>query len=332
MPRVLLTHTPEQLAAYYGAEAFQALQQVADVRTSPSDQPLKDAELLALADGVDYIVSYRQTAFGAHLIQRLPSQLLAILRCAVDIRNIDVSAASGMGILITQASPGFQASVAEWIVSAMLEMSRGLGASTALYHQGLQPTATMGRELRGSTLGVIGYGRIGRYLCPLAQAFGMRVLVTDPWVSIAAPDIVQTDLATLLMQSDHVVCLAIANETTENLMSTPQFSRMKPGACFINASRGQLVDEQALLTALDQGTLAAAALDVGRGPDQMPTTLLTRHPRVLASPHIGGLTPAAIAHQALETVSQVRSLRDGRIPQGAVNADQATRWAAHRPG
>jgi D-3-phosphoglycerate dehydrogenase len=186
----------------------------------------------------------------------------------------------------------------------------------------------MGRELRGATLGVIGYGRISQYLCPLAQAMGMRVLVSDPFAQVTAPGIVQTDLNALLEQSDHVVCLAIANEQTENLMSAPQFRRMKPGACFTNASRGNLVDEDALLQALDSGYLEAAALDVGRAPDQMPSMKLAQHPRVVASPHIAGLTPAAIEHQSLETVAQVAELIQGRLPVGTVNAEHGTRWTS----
>lgn len=327
MPRVLLTHTPTNRDAYYGARALSGLQAVAEVRLHDGADEMTHAALVQAAQECDYIVSFRQTAFPAALIAQLPSSVLAILRCAVDIRNIDVPAASEQGILVTQASPGFVVAVAEWILGAMLEMNRGLGAATALYHQGRQPEIRMGRELRGATLGVIGYGRISQYLCPLAVALGMRVLVSDPWVRITEPGIEQTDLETLLAQADHVVCLAIANEQTENLMSAAQFRGMKPGACFTNASRGNLVDEAALLAALDSGHVAAAALDVGRAPDQMPSMALAQHPRVVASPHIAGLTPAAIEHQSLETVSQVQALIQGQLPVGTVNGSEGRRWA-----
>lgn len=326
VPRVLLTHTPEQRAAYYGERALQGLRQVADVRLHQDAADLSVPALIAAAQDCNYIVSYRQTAFAAPVIAQLPSTVLAILRCAVDIRNIDVPAATAHGILVSQASPGFMASVSEWIVGAMIEMNRGLGAATARYHQGLPPQVSMGRELRGATLGVIGYGRISRYLCPLALALGMKVLVCDPWVTLEETGLQQTDLDTLLSQSDHVVCLAIANEQTENLMAAPQFMRMKAGACFTNASRGNLVDEDALLAALDSGHLAAAAMDVGRGPDQTPSLALARHPHVVATPHTGGLTPAAIEHQAMETVAQVTALVRRQLPLGVVNADGGTRW------
>jgi D-3-phosphoglycerate dehydrogenase len=183
----------------------------------------------------------------------------------------------------------------------------------------------MGCQLQGATLGVIGYGQISRYLCELALAFGMRVLVADPYAKVTAPRLAQMELPEVLAESDYVVCLALATEETENLMSAQAFARMKPTAFFINASRGNLVDEGALERALDQGTIAGCAMDVGRAPDQMPTPALARHPKVIATPHIGGLTPPAIQHQALETVAQVAEIFNGRVPVGAVNAEQATR-------
>ena len=131
----------------------------------------------------------------------------------------------------------------------------------------------------------------------------------------------------MLAQSDFVVCLAVATAETENLMNEAAFARMKRGAFFLNPSRGNLVDEAALRAALDSGHLAGAALDVGRAPDQMPTPELAAHPRVVATPHIGGLTPAATLHQAMDTVRQVAALAVGRLPENAVNAEAAHRLA-----
>ena len=132
-------------------------------------------------------------------------------------------------------------------------------------------------------------------------------------------------LARLLAESDHVVCLAKATAETENLMDAGAFAAMKPTAHFINASRGNLVDEAALLEALETGRIAGCALDVGRAPDQMPSPALARHSRVIATPHIGGLTPPANEHPALETVGQVGEILAGRGPRGAETADKATR-------
>jgi D-3-phosphoglycerate dehydrogenase len=190
----------------------------------------------------------------------------------------------------------------------------------------------MGRELRGATLGVIGYGQIGRRVCELGSALGMQVLVTDPHTRVDDAAIEQTDLDTLLARADTVVCLAPAVPETENLMDARAFARMRRGAHFVNAARGNLVDEEALLQALDSGHLGAAALDVGRASDQMPSPRLARHARVIATPHIGGLTPAATAHQALETVAQLAEILRGGMPAGAVNAAQAQRLHGLGPG
>ncbi|MFC7688776.1 NAD(P)-dependent oxidoreductase [Paeniroseomonas aquatica] len=253
--------------------------------------------------------------------------MVAFLRCAVDIRNVDVAAASTQGILVTRATPGFIASVAELVIGQMIDLARGIGDAAVRYHRGEVPAARMGRQLQGSTLGIIGYGAIGRYLAPLGLALGMRVLVADPFAAIEDARLEAVPLEALLAESDFTVCLAVANEQTENLMDAAAFARMKPGACFLNPSRGNLVDEAALLAALDGGRLAGAAMDVGRAPDQMPTPALAAHPKVIATPHAGGLTPAAIEHQAFDTVRQVTALAAGRLPDHAVNAARAHRLA-----
>lgn len=325
MTTVFVSHSQSQLAHYFGARATAALQAITDVRFNPGETDLSSQELAALAQGCDVIISYRQTLGDEALFAALP-RLKAFVRCAIDIRNIDVPAASRHGVLVTQASAGFVASVSEWIIGVMIDLSRHISASAALYQAGQPVASVMGRELRGATLGVIGYGQISRYLCDVALALGMRIVVSDPHAQTGRKELVQTGLTQLLQEADYVVCLATATEATENMMNAQAFAAMKPGAFFINASRGNLVDEDALLAALDAGTLAGCALDVGRAPDQMPSARVAAHPRVIATPHIGGLTLPAIEHQAMETVAQVAEIMQGRAPKGAVNAQQARRW------
>jgi D-3-phosphoglycerate dehydrogenase len=155
----------------------------------------------------------------------------------------------------------------------------------------------------------------------------MRVLVYDPYQKAADPRLEQLAMPAVLAQSDFVVCLVVANEQTEKLVNATAFAQMKPGAYFLNPSRGGLVDDDALRAALDSGRLAGAALDVGRAPDQMPMPGLARHPRVIATPHTAGLTVPAIEHQSLETVAQAAEILKGRAPKGSVNAEHATRLA-----
>ena len=326
MPKIFLTHPPEALANYYGDRAVAGLQALGELRLNTAGRELSTAELIEAARGCEIIVSYRQTPGPAELFRSSPD-LVAFSRCAIDIRNVDVPAASAEGILVTQASAGFIASVSEWTIGALVDLGRNLTASTLAYRAGQVPKAPMGRQLEGSTLGILGYGQIGRRLADLALALGLRVLVYDPHATVENRALEQRDLPQVLAESDFVVCLVVANEATENLMNATAFAQMKSGAYFLNPSRGNLVDEGALRAALDSGHLAGCALDVGRAPDQMPSPDLARHPKVIATPHSAGLTLPAIEHQSLETVAQVAEILKGRAPKGSVNADRAARLA-----
>lgn len=329
MTTVFLTHTPDMLANYYGDRALAALRRQATVRLNETGRVLDDPAVLgASAAGAGIVVADRQTPAPAAFFDGMPG-LLAICRVAVDIRNIDVDAASRHGILVTQATPGFTASVAELALGFMLDLARGITRAAAGYHAATQPEARMGRQLAGSALGIIGYGTIGQRLAELGRALGMRVLVNDPYKTVAVPDMSQVDLPTLLAEADFVVCLAVATDATENLMDADAFARMRKNAFFINLSRGNLVDEAALEHALDARRIAGAAMDVGRAADQQPSPRLAARAEVLATPHVGGLTPEAAEHQAFDTVRQVTDILGGRIPDGAVNAGAAYRLRQH---
>ena len=322
--KVLLTHTPEFRRQYYGERSLEALQAVAQVVLHEADDALDAAGLIGAAGDVDIIVADRLTEGPGEIFPQLP-KLRAFVRCAVDIRNIDVQAATAAGVLVTQAGPGFVPSVAELALGFMVDLSRGISRAAADYHSGQKPEVMMGRQLAGSRLGIIGYGSIGRYLAPVAKSLGMTVLVADPFVTVDDADIEHVSLEDLLERADYVVCLAVANERTENLIGQASLARMRPHAFFINLSRGNLVDEAALAAALRENRIAGAAIDVGRARDQMPTPELARLPNVIATPHIGGLTPPAIESQSLETVRQVEAIIDGKVPAGAVNAAHWTR-------
>ena len=324
MPKVLLTHSPQMRRQYYGERSLSQLQAIADVVLHEADDALNAASLVAAASNVDIIVADRLTEGRAEIFARLP-KLRAFVRCAVDIRNVAVDAASAAGVLVTRAGPAFVPSVAELALGYLVDLSRGISRATADYHAGRPPEVVMGRQLSGSRIGIIGYGSIGRYLVPIVKALGMKVLVADPFATVDDADVEHVPLEDLLGRSDYVICLVVANEQTENLIGAAAFARMQPHAFFINLSRGNLVDEAALAAALRDGRIAGAAMDVGRALDQMPTPELAKFPNMIATPHIGGLTPPAIEGQSLETVRQVRAIISGEIPQGAVNAEHWTR-------
>jgi D-3-phosphoglycerate dehydrogenase / 2-oxoglutarate reductase len=322
--KVLLTHTPQSRAQYYGERSLSGLQAIAQVKLHEANDALDAAGLIEAADDVDIIVADRLTAGPGEIFPALPN-LRAFVRCAVDIRNIDVAAASAAGVLVTRAGPGFVQSVAELALGFMVDLSRGVSRAAADYHSERKPEIIMGRQLAGSRLGIIGYGSIGRYLAEIAKVLGMEVLIADPFATVSEQGLQHVPLDDLLVRSDYVVCLAVANEQTENLIGQAALARMQRHASFINLSRGNLVDEAALAAALRESRIAGAAMDVGRALDQMPSPELAKLPNVIATPHIGGLTPPAIESQSLETVRQVEQIVRGEVPPGVVNANSWTR-------
>jgi D-3-phosphoglycerate dehydrogenase len=330
MARILLTHTPDMLENYYGPRALAALRELGEVRLNPIGRVLDTAALIEAARGCDIVVSDRQTPGDARFFEQA-GDIAAFLRVAIDIRNIDVAAASRQGILVTRASAGFIPAVAELAVGFMVDLGRRVPEAVSEYRAGREAAPHMGRQLAGATLGIMGYGAIGQYLARLGVALGMTVLVSDPYKTVSDPTLRQVPLEALLAESDFVVCLVVATDETESLVNSAAFARMKPSAYFINLSRGNLVDEAALERALDERRIAGAAMDVGRAPDQKPSLRLARRADVIATPHVAGLTPQSVEHQAFDTVSQTRDLLAGRDPPGAVNLDAAKRLARLRP-
>ncbi len=325
MIKAFLTHEPHALENYYGAKALSGLRALTDLRLNETGKVLDTQALIENAAGCDIVVADRNTVVEAAFFDNCPG-VMSVHRGAVDYRNVDVEAASRNGVLVTNASPGFVDSVAEIIIGMMIDQARSLTAYTVQYHANIAPVAHMGRQLKGSTLGIIGYGSIGRRLAEIAAFMGMNVLVYDPYQTITHNHVRQTDMQHVLAESDFLACLAVATEETENLMNGAAFAAMKPGSFFVNVSRGNLVDEAALIDALKNGPIAGAALDVGRAEDQKPSLAVAALPNVIAAPHVGGQTPPAIEFQALETVEQVRELTSGKLPHNAINPDHAFRF------
>ena len=324
MNKLLLTHAPLARRQYYGIRALTRLQELVEVVLHEGEIPLDPQGVIWMARGVDFIVADRATAVPALVFESLPG-LRAVMRSAIDIRNIDVAAATKAGVLVTQAEAGFVTSVVELTLGFLVDLSRGITRAATAYHEGGKPEITVGRQLGGATVGLIGYGRISRALAPVLAQLGMTVLVADPYAQVDDPRFEKLPLEALLARADYVICLAIANEETENLLDAAAFARMKPDAFFLNMSRGNLVDEAALAKVLRENRIAGAAMDVGRAPDQMPSPTLARLPNVIATPHIGGLTPPASESQAMDTVRQVEALVKGEGPPGAVNLASWTR-------
>ena len=322
--RVFLTHNPEDRDAYYG-RALPLLTQIADVVQNPFEHDLSTAALIDAARDCDVIVAHRSTPGEAALFERMPG-LVAFLRCAVDTSTIDVDAASANGVLVARADKTFVASTAELALGLLLDVARNITVSSAEYSAGRTPSQRPGRQLEGRTAGIIGFGSIGSHLAALLVAVGMEVVVHDPFVADPGVEGVSfVGFDELLRVADAVFPLAPGSAETENLIGAPELAAMRRGALLINVSRGELLDESAVADAVSSGQLGGLGLDVGRAADQRPSPELASLPGVVATPHLGGLTPENADAQAASSVEQVEAIVAGNIPPRSLNAEQATR-------
>lgn len=324
MVKILITHNNDLLKNFYSLAAVDELRSFAEVRLNGTDTPLRGGDLIAAAQDVDIVLSDRLAPGTPEVFAALPD-LAVYMRCAVDIRNIDVAAASAAGTLVVRCSAGYGDAVAETALGLVIALGRRFAICDRLYKQGIadQPMV-LGRQLAGSSMGIIGFGAIGSRIADLAIAARMQVLAFDPYKRIVNGCVTQADFDTVL-GCDFVVCAAYATPETEGMMNRAAFARMRPDAYFVNVARGIVVDEDALEEALTTGGIAGAGLDVGMGQDEQPHPRLAALPSVIAVPHVAGLTRAATDHQAFETVRQIRDLIDGKLPELAVNGHMARR-------
>jgi D-3-phosphoglycerate dehydrogenase / 2-oxoglutarate reductase len=320
---VFLTHNAEDRLAYYG-QALPELQAIARVVVNPLDRDLTTPELIEASAGCEVIVAHRSTPGDAAVFAARP-ELVAFLRCAVDISTIDVPAASAAGVLVGHADKSFVASTAELALALMLDLARSVSESTIDYQAGITPPQRAGFQMRGRTAGIVGYGAIGSYLADLLRALGMHVVVCDPFVDPTTDGFERLAFHDVLARADVVFPLAPAQAGTTDLINAAALASMRPGTLLVNVSRGELLDETAVAVALDTGHLGGLAMDVGRAPDQRPSPELARRPGVVATPHLGGLTPENANAQARSSVEQVRAIVDHTMPSRVVNAEHARR-------
>ncbi|MBY4595777.1 NAD(P)-dependent oxidoreductase [Ottowia caeni] len=326
--KVFISHTGEELAAYYSEKGLEVLRQHAELVFNESGKTLAGIELANAAAGCQVILAHRSTPGNADTFEAAPG-LLAFVRSAVDVSTVDILSASSHGILVTRASAGFGVAVAEMALAMMFDLGRGVSRARHAFERGEEPRLPKGLQLRGASVGILGYGTIGGELAKMTQALGMRVRVFDPRsVGDLTPEVACSFEATVA-QSDFLVCLAASVPETHNLINEKVLSSMREGSFFLNLSRGELVDEDALEKALDSGWLRGAGLDVGRAPDQRPSIRFINRPDVVVMPHVGGMTVAAREHQTMDTVRQITALAQRKWPEGALNAHEAFRVRSH---
>ncbi len=266
-----------------------------EVLRRPNDDPANEARVAELIGDCDGAIVAAQDRVGSLVFDRCPN-LRVVADHAVGFDRIDMEEAQCRGIVV-KTCPGNYESVADLAWLFILATARHLLPAVQSVQDGQwSPTSFVGTEALRKTLGIVGYGQIGKAVIRRAQGFENDILVYDPFVSTLEPvgelNITQVTLPELLAQSDVVSLHVPLNEGTQNLMDAAALAAMKPTATLINTSRGGLVDEAALYEALSNGALAAAATDVfaTEPPGKSP---LLNLPNFLATPHLGAQTTDA---------------------------------------
>ena len=275
----------------------------------------------------------------AAAVARPDCRLRVVARHGVGYDSVDVAAMTKAGVLVTNTPMPMPRPVATIALTFVLALAGKLMLKDRLTRSNRwdERMDNMGMGLTGRTLGVIGAGRIGKELLRMARTFDLRLLACDPYVNAVELGYIgarKVDMATLLRESDFVVTIPLLNEETRHLVSEREFAQMKPGAYFINVSRGPVVDEPALIAALRSGHLAGAALDVFEQEPVDPANPLLAMDNVIVTPHSLCWTDECFHNMAITGLQSIVDALGGRVPEFVVDRAvlEHPRVRAWRPG
>lgn len=281
-----------------------------------------------LADlrGADAAVLSSRPPVDDDFIEGAGPALRVIARVGIGVDNVDLEAATRNGVLVVNTPDAPTESTAEHTVALLLALAkRVVRGHLSLTGEPLPREALFGTELRGKSLGVVGYGRIGRRVAEICGAgLGMQLIVYDPYVpdaAVQAPARRAASLAELLREADVVTLHTSLSEETRELIGKRELELMKPDAYLINASRGPVVDEIALLAALRQGRIAGAGLDVFEVEPPVASNPLFALENIVVTPHTASFTEAGVEAMGRGVVEQLEAVFRGERPLHLVNPD-----------
>jgi D-3-phosphoglycerate dehydrogenase len=262
----------------------------------------------------------------ATAVARADCRLRVVARHGVGYDSVDVPAMTRAGIVVTNTPMAMPRPVATIALTFILALAGKLALKDRLTRTGRwdERMDNMGMGLTGRTLGVVGAGRIGKELLRMARVFDLKLIAADPYVNAVELSYIgarKVDLDTLMRESDFVVTIPLLNDETRHLISTPQFALMKPTAFFINVSRGPVVDEKALIAALQAGRIAGAALDVFEQEPVDPANPLLAMDNVIVTPHALCWTDECFHNMASTGLKSIVDAASGRKPEFVVNAE-----------
>jgi len=299
-------------------------QTVGDVRYSPEKRPLTASELTSLVNGIDGWIAGLDE-IDASVIAAADG-LKVIARYGVGFDRVDVAAATQRGIVVTNTPGANSTAVAELTIGLMLALARRICQANQAVRSGQWPRIS-GVSLAGKTVGLVGFGSIGRAVALRLSAFGCRVLVADPYVS---PGVVSgcgaglMSLDEILPVSDFVCLHAAATPVTTGMVNESFLRKMKLGAYLVNTARGELIDETAVGHAIESGRLRGVALDCFRKEPPGTEHPLLRLPQVIVTPHTGAHTDEAVNAMGRMALDACLAVLRGQRPAHVVNPDVYT--------
>lgn len=304
------------------------LRELADLRVWPAELPPSREQLLELLAGCDGAITLLTDRIDGALLDQTPT-LKVVSNFAVGFDNIDVPAATERGVLVCNTPDVLTNATADHTWTLLMAAARRIPESIVYVREGRWktwgPLLLLGQEISGATVGIVGLGRIGKEVAKRAGGFGMRILAYDPYEDrefAAKYGVEYVSLDRLLRESDFVTLHVALTDETRHLISTPELAAMKPTAILVNAARGPVIDTDALVAALRDKTILAAALDV-TDPEPLPAD----HPLVwmdncIVVPHTASATVQTRGRMAdLAARNLIAGLR-GERPPASVNADQ----------
>ncbi|KAA6413247.1 MAG: phosphoglycerate dehydrogenase [Lasallia pustulata] len=288
---------------------------------------LSAEDLLGIISDYDALIVRSETKVTAALLAA-GKKLKVVARAGVGVDNVDVEAATKLGIIVVNSPSGNIGAAAEHTIALLLATARNVPQACASLEAGKwERSKLVGVEVKGKTLGVIGFGKVGITVARLAIGLGMHVQALDPYASPAVASSHNVSLVSslpdLLAVSDFLTIHTPLIASTKGMISTKELQGMKKGARILNVARGGMIDEAALLDALNSGHLGGAGIDVWstEPPEQdSAATKLIAHPKVVATPHLGASTVEAQENVSIDVCEQVLSILRGDLPRSAVNA------------
>ncbi len=285
---------------------------------------LSEDELAAIVGEHDGLIVRSGVTVTAKVLAN-PGKLKAIARAGVGVDNIDLQAATEHGILVMNSAEASTLTTAEHAFALMMALARHIGpAYKTMTEGGWDRSKFQGTQLAGKTLGVVGFGRIGRTVAERALAFEMGVVAYDPFfnkdTAMDGRVKMYKQFEKLLPHADILTFHVPLNDQTRGMLGSKTFPICRPGVMVVNASRGGVVDEQAVLEAVETGQCGGAALDVFTTEPLDADSALRRHPKVLVTPHLGASTAEAQRAVSIDAAAGLLAYLRGDGIQGAVNA------------